>query len=41
MLNWGEIESNCITPDLDFVLNGSKPVGETLTAMAACINGEL
>ncbi len=41
LLNWGEIESNCITPDLDFVLNGSKPVGETLTAMAACINGEL
>ncbi len=41
MLNWSEISSNCIDPDLDFVLNGTTPVAEGLSKMAACVNGEL
>lgn len=37
-LNWSEIESKCITPEMDLIERNQKPVAQTMNAMAACVN---
>lgn len=40
-LNWGEIETKCITPEMDLVKRNQKPADVTMKAMAVCVNEAL
>lgn len=40
-LDWSEIESKCITPDMDLIERNQKPAAETMNTIAACVNEAL
>ena len=40
-LEWPEIQSRCVDPEMDLILRGEVPVAETLASISECINSRL